>query len=51
MYAVNGTGAAEPAFLNGQKIALSHSSRGAEVNEFFNTSAFVSPICQYNGIT
>lgn len=46
--AVNGTGAAEPAFLNGKAIALSHSSRGAEVNQFFNTSAFVSSICQFN---
>jgi hypothetical protein len=45
--AVNGTTAAEHAFLNGQAIGLNHSSRAAMVNEFFNTSAFVSPICSF----
>lgn len=45
--AVNGTGAAEPAFLTAQPIALSHPSRAAMVNEFFNTSAFASPICSF----
>jgi hypothetical protein len=45
--AVNGTGVPEFAFLNGQAIALSHPSRAAMVNKFFNTSAFVSPICSF----
>ena len=45
--AVNGTGAAEHAFRTGQPIALNHSSRAAMVNEFFNTGAFVSPICTF----
>jgi hypothetical protein len=41
----------ESAFLNGQPIALSHSSRGAMVNEFFNTGAFVSPLCGFTAQT
>jgi hypothetical protein len=45
--AVNGTTAGEHAFLTGQRIALSQPSRGAMVNEFFNTGAFVNPTCSF----
>ena len=45
--AVNGTTAYETSFRNGQAIAFAHPNRGAMVNEFFNTSAFVSPICTF----
>jgi hypothetical protein len=45
--AVNGTTAAEHAFLTGKSIGISHPNRGAMVTEFFNTAAFVSPICTY----
>jgi hypothetical protein len=45
--AVNGTTAPEHAFLTGKPIALSHPNTGAMVNEFFNTGAFVSPICTF----
>jgi hypothetical protein len=36
-----------PAFLSGQPIALNHTSRGAMVQEFFNTSAFVPSTCAF----
>jgi hypothetical protein len=45
--AVNGTGAPELAFVNGKRISLGHTSRGAMVNEFFNTAAFVNPTCTF----
>ncbi len=44
---VNGTTAPEHAFVNGKPISSNHSSRGAMVNEFFNTAAFGTPICTY----
>jgi Carboxypeptidase regulatory-like domain len=37
----------ENAFLNGQPIGLSHGSTGAMVDEFFNTNAFVYPLCGF----
>jgi len=46
--AVDGMNAPQHAFPSGQAIAMSHPSRGAMVNEFFNTGAFVSPSCTYN---
>lgn len=45
--AVNGTTAPEHAFLTGQRIPMSHPNRGAMVNEFFNTNAFVNPTCSF----
>ncbi|MGH9447707.1 MAG: hypothetical protein ACRD3O_18565, partial [Terriglobia bacterium] len=45
--AVNGTTAPEHAFLTGKPITLSHPNTGAMVSEFFNTAAFVSPICSF----
>ena len=45
--AVDGTGAPEHAFLTGAPIAISHPNRGAMVNEFFNTGAFVVPTCAF----
>ncbi|HEV2379449.1 MAG TPA: carboxypeptidase regulatory-like domain-containing protein [Terriglobia bacterium] len=45
--AVNGTTAGEHAFLTGQPIAMNHANRGAMVNEFFNTKAFVNPTCSF----
>ena len=45
--AVDGTYGSQHAFINGQKIALNHSSRGAMVNEFFNTDAFIDPTCGF----
>ena len=36
-----------PSFLSGQPIGLSHSSRGAMVQEFFNTSAFLPSTCGF----
>lgn len=48
--AVNGTinaGSVEHAFLDGQPIALNHPNRGAMVNEFFNTAAFVKTTCGF----
>lgn len=41
--AVNGSGAAEHAFLTGQPIAMSNHTIG----QFFNVSAFVNPLCSY----
>lgn len=47
--AVNGTvSAPQHAFPNGQPIPLSHSSRSAMINEFFNTGAFINPTCSYD---
>jgi hypothetical protein len=40
---VNGTTAPEHAFLNGQRISLPNPT----VNRFFNTNAFVSPVCSF----
>jgi hypothetical protein len=46
--AVDGTQSGlEHAFVNGQAIALSHSSRAAMINQFFNTAAFVNPTCGF----
>ena len=45
--AVNGTTAAEHAFLTGQRIGINQPNRGAMVDEFFNTSAFVNPTCSF----
>jgi hypothetical protein len=45
--AVNGTTAAEHAFVNGQRISMNHPNRNAFVNEFFNTNAFVNPTCSF----
>ncbi|MGH9325599.1 MAG: carboxypeptidase regulatory-like domain-containing protein [Terriglobia bacterium] len=41
--AVNGTTASEHAFLTGQRIGLSHPT----INQFFNTNAFVNPLCSF----
>ena len=41
--AVNGTGASEHAFLNGQAIASAHPT----ISQFFNVNAFVNPLCSF----
>jgi hypothetical protein len=46
--AVDGTFAPQHAFINGQRIAMSHPNRGAMISQFFNTNAFVNPSCSYN---
>ena len=46
--AVDGTYAPQHAFPNGQAIPISHPSRNAMVNQFFNTNAFVNPTCSYD---
>jgi hypothetical protein len=46
--AVDGTGSClQHAFVNGQPIARSHSSRSEMINQFFNTGAFVDPTCGF----
>src|SRR5262249_2565644 len=45
--AVDGTFDCQHAFVNGQQIARSHSSRNDMVHNFFNTNAFVSPTCTF----
>ncbi|HEV2247215.1 MAG TPA: TonB-dependent receptor [Terriglobia bacterium] len=45
--AVDGTFGTQHAQLNGQKFALSHSSRADMINQFFNTAAFVNPTCSF----
>jgi len=49
--AVDGTGAPQHAFISGQAIATSHSSRNAMVNQFFNTNAFVNPTCSFTPVS
>jgi Carboxypeptidase regulatory-like domain/TonB dependent receptor-like, beta-barrel len=46
--AVDGTYAPQHAFPNGSPIAVSHPSRNAMINQFFNTNAFVDPTCSYD---
>jgi hypothetical protein len=41
---VNGSGAAEHAFLTGQAIASSNHT----IQQFFNVNAFVNPLCSYS---
>jgi len=45
--AVDGTYAPQHAFPNGQAIPVGHPSRNAMVSQFFNTNAFVNPLCSY----
>jgi hypothetical protein len=45
--AVDGTFGDQHAQLNGQTIAISHSSRDSMINQFFNTGAFVNPTCGF----
>jgi Carboxypeptidase regulatory-like domain len=45
--AVDGTFGDQHSQLNGQPIAVSHSSRGGMINQFFNTGAFVNPTCSF----
>jgi len=45
--AVNGNLAPQHAFATGQPIGLSHSSRNAMINQFFNTAAFIDPTCSF----
>jgi hypothetical protein len=46
--AVDGTFAPQHAFASGQRIAMSHPSRNAMINQYFNTNAFINPTCSYN---
>jgi hypothetical protein len=46
--AVDGTYGDQLAFLTGEPIARSHSSRGDMVSQFFNTNAFVYPNCAFD---
>jgi hypothetical protein len=47
--AVNGTvSAPQHAFPTGEAIPISHPSRSAMINEFFNTGAFINPTCTYD---
>ena len=45
--AVNGTLAPQHAFPTGQAIPVSHPSRSAMINQFFNTGAFINPTCSF----
>lgn len=46
--ALDGTGSGEQhSFLTGQPIAMSHSNRGAMIDQFFNVNAFVNPTCGF----
>lgn len=46
--ALDGTGSGEQhSFLTGQPIGMSHSNRGAMINQFFNGNAFVNPTCGF----